>query len=199
MLVSLAACIPWWNEPCCLKLIHTTQLSKWSLTLMPLILYEGYTSQPYFCISLQCWRTVKNIPVDYMKLYDTNQSASVGHFGMPTYNEVPYLFEGSKITIMTVSKAWISNFDILDKRSRFISGQGQMHCVMMYNMEVTIALHTSWIAYFWQPAEEKQLHWRRQLVAQYHQLKVKVVTNTLLQCRLWYTARWNDLNNSDFL
>ena len=34
------------------------------------------------------------------RMYDTNQSASVGRFGIPiNVDQVPYLFEGSKITM----------------------------------------------------------------------------------------------------
>ena len=88
------------------------------------------------------------------RMYDTNQSASVGRFGIPiNVDQVPYLFEGSKITMsiclqsmnITTVPVGLFIFDDLDKRSRFIErksdgktsvhqwqlpvgSHGQMHC-----------------------------------------------------------------------
>ena len=88
------------------------------------------------------------------RMYDTNQSASVGRFGIPiNVDRVPYLFEGSRITMSiclqsmnaTTTPVGLFVFDGLDKRRRFIErkndgktsvhqwqlpvgGQGQMNC-----------------------------------------------------------------------
>lgn len=67
-----------------------------------------------------------------MRMYDTNQSAHVGRFGIPiNIEEVPYLFEDSTITILiclqsmntTTIPVGLFIFDDLQKRSSFIEGK----------------------------------------------------------------------------